>query len=265
MSLYHKLNFRSADTGKRSIIALLFIGAVNLCFYWSPFVGFILMIAAVITYSLIRPTTTKKFFDLQRVLATSKIRSMANGLVELRGTVETLQPLKSPIDGVKCVAYRYTIHQISKDSEGKEIFSTIKDETVCPNFILKDDTGSVEIKTAGIILADLPLNMESREGNKSYLQYLLQPGDDVLLIGKASVENGKKVIEKDDTQDMLVLTPFSNVEMSNKHRPLVIRMWIYLSITAFLVALVLAAPLHIEHGRVFISFSLDMLFGKHLF
>lgn len=190
---------------------------------------------------------------------------MAKGLVELHGTACALTSITPPMGDSKCIGYRYVIEVITSDSEGKNSFSTIEDETVCVPFTLRDNTASVEVKTKGIVFVSLPLDMQKRINNTRYSQYLFQEGDDVLLIGKANIENGKTIIEKDDVQNMLVISPLSAIEKYTKYRPLITRICIFISVAALLIALILIVPIRIEYGKVFITLSFNVFSWKNSF
>ena len=84
---------------------------------------------------------------------TSKIRSMAMGLVELHGSVFADKHITSPFSRTECVYYSYTIKEYRKhttrDSEGKTR-TTYKWENVASGdrripFSAKDETGSVYV------------------------------------------------------------------------------------------------------------------------
>jgi hypothetical protein len=77
-------------------------------------------------------------------IPTSKIRSIAMGLVEIYGEVVTSVDniLKSPFSQSDCVYYRYTIEELR--STGKSThWATIRKGTNYVYFYLKDDTGMV--------------------------------------------------------------------------------------------------------------------------
>ena len=77
---------------------------------------------------------------------TSKIRSIAMGLVEILGEVVLAekQILKSPLSNKDCVYYRFKIEEY-RSSGDSIIWVTIKKGDKGINFYLKDDTGSVLI------------------------------------------------------------------------------------------------------------------------
>lgn len=85
--------------------------------------------------TLMRPTSAKKFLRLQASLPTSKIKSLAKGIVEVEGTLIMKEPLSSPVDHEICIGYYYTIEDIDRDSDGKLSYRTIHrkpDATLSP-------------------------------------------------------------------------------------------------------------------------------------
>ena len=85
---------------------------------------------------------------------TSKIRSIAMGLVEIFGSVVPIKLLKSPFTNKECIGYKYTIEEYK--SSGKEnSWQIIKQGDSRNNFYLKDDTGNVLVNPIGAQL-DIP-------------------------------------------------------------------------------------------------------------
>tara|TARA_B100000965_G_scaffold402664_1_gene429083 strand:- start:149 stop:1237 length:1089 start_codon:yes stop_codon:yes gene_type:complete len=75
-------------------------------------------------------------------IATSKMRSVAMGLVEVKGNVESIDEIFiDPIFGKSCVYYSINISKRKR----KNRWSTIHAETKSGSFLLSDDTGSVLI------------------------------------------------------------------------------------------------------------------------
>ncbi|RTZ49614.1 hypothetical protein EJ377_04200 [Chryseobacterium arthrosphaerae] len=64
--------------------------------------------------TLMRPTSAKRFLRLQASLPTSKIKSLAKGIVEVEGTLIMKEPLSSPVDHEICIGYYYTIEDIDR-------------------------------------------------------------------------------------------------------------------------------------------------------
>lgn len=93
-------------------------------------------------------------------IPTSKIRSIAMGLVEIFGEVVPAEKkvLKSPFSNKDCVYYRYLIQEYR--SSGKTSYwATIRKQTKAVHFYLKDKTGSVLVEPKGAKV-DIPKDFE---------------------------------------------------------------------------------------------------------
>ena len=77
-------------------------------------------------------------------IPTSKIRSLAMGLVEVFGKVVPSKSgiLKSPFTKKDCVYYRYTIEEYRKQGKNSRWVTLRKEEKVRP-FYIRDETGTV--------------------------------------------------------------------------------------------------------------------------
>lgn len=78
---------------------------------------------------------------------TSKIRSAAQGLVELVGQVEAggNPPLVSPLAGHPCLWYRFTVEELQRRGRNTE-WRTIERGSSDRPFLLRDDTGTCRIQ-----------------------------------------------------------------------------------------------------------------------
>ncbi|NIA04031.1 MAG: hypothetical protein GWP09_01645, partial [Nitrospiraceae bacterium] len=81
---------------------------------------------------------------------TSKVRSIAMGLVEVKGEAEAKQYLKSPFSKDSCIYYKYKIYEysehLSHDDNGKTYsWDPVGSGEKRVPFFLKDATGSVLI------------------------------------------------------------------------------------------------------------------------
>jgi|SRR3989338_2571260 len=146
-------------------------------------------------------------------LPTSKIRSIAMGLVEVYGEAVPLKEktIKSPFSNRECVYYKYTIEEYR--SSGKHSrWVTVKLGISSQHFYLKDDTGVVLVDPEGANV-DIPVDFEFKSGfgkdpdrriqqflksnslgfegifgmNKTmrYREYLIVPKDKLYIIGTA--------------------------------------------------------------------------------
>lgn len=180
-----------------------------------------LIIVCFIFKDIIKPDKTTTFHELQRILPTSKIRSLAMGLVEVQGRTKMLEPVTSRIKKDPCIGYLYRVDRIRKDKNGKKSYTNIKTETVCNSFNLTDDTGTILVSAEDISLIDFPESPHSYESNgKRYQLFLLLENMSVLLIGKAVNQKRKIMVQKDDGKKLLGISPYDRVQRWNLYRPL---------------------------------------------
>ncbi|MDY6765706.1 MAG: GIDE domain-containing protein [Halobacteria archaeon] len=87
---------------------------------------------------------------LIRDTPTSKIRSLALGMVEIKGKPrEYEKTLKSPFTNEDCFRYVYSIQRETQDSEGHKSWSTVEAGTKSVEFYLDDGTGQVLVDPEG--------------------------------------------------------------------------------------------------------------------
>ena len=149
--------------------------------------------------------------NLIEITPTSKIRSIALGLVEISGKVAPYKSeiLKSPLAGTECVYYRYEIKEWNGEND---IWKIIKKGQKQVRFLLQDDTGSVVVDPTDAQI-DIPISLASgsepgidppphvvqflnsdnikykgflgRNKRMQYLEYLLVEGEILFVMGGA--------------------------------------------------------------------------------
>jgi len=156
-----------------------------------------------------------KWFRMKKLIEdipTSKIRSIAMGLVEIYGEVVPWKNLlKSPFTNNNCVYYKCLIQEQRKRGKHYEWVTVMKEEK-STYFLLKDETASVLVDPRGAEI-DIPLDFEFRSGlgidpppqvkkflnskgisfetffgiNKQmrYKEYFIAPGDKLYILGTA--------------------------------------------------------------------------------
>lgn len=128
---------------------------------------------------------------------TSKVRSMAAGLVELNGKVTAIKQLVSPVSKAKCVYYKVE-HQIYIRSKNGGSWVTTSTDTNLANFLLEDDTGKVEIAPQKAEL-DIPIDKTKYYGfNRRDLERFLALDDPVYVLGTAKTRPGVKTAKNAD-------------------------------------------------------------------
>ncbi len=166
-------------------------------------------------------------------LPTSKIRSMALGLVEVKGKVQPFEKelLKSPFTNQDCVYYKYIIEKKVK-SKKYSTWITLKTEKGMQNFYLADETGKVLVNPQGAsfdlktknfcyssFLKEPPSNIKNflKENNirykdffginynMRYKEYYIQPNESLYIIGTA-VDNPyiKEATAIKNEQDLMI-------------------------------------------------------------
>lgn len=97
-------------------------------------------------------------------IPTSKIRSLAMGLVEIFGEVipTSKNILKSPFSFRDCVYYRYTVDEYRSSGKHGRWVTIHRDERGI-RFYLKDDTGRVLVDPRGAKV-DIPKDLEIKSG-----------------------------------------------------------------------------------------------------
>lgn len=166
-------------------------------------------------------------------MPTSKVRSLAMGLVEIFGQVLPAERMvmKSPFSNRDCVYYRYTVEELRSSGKNSHWVTIKKDEKRMP-FFLKDETGAVLIDPSGArfgigrdnqfdskwgkdppeqvkkFMASQGLNFEGLFGvNKTmkYTEWFLEPGDKLYIMGVAQdnphVDEGSA---KNSVEDVMI-------------------------------------------------------------
>jgi len=159
--------------------------------------------------------------SLIRNTPTSKIRSMAMGLVEVKGTTKVAdEPLESPFSGEACVFYKYEVEEYKQRGKRRH-WVTIDEGRNGASFYVDDGTGQVLVDPRGADLevpADGTIHVDGGEtppfkvaefiadndnvdsedssvdlgiaevdtgNNRRYTEYFVTPGEDVYVFGKA--------------------------------------------------------------------------------
>ncbi|PHM69944.1 hypothetical protein [Xenorhabdus sp. KJ12.1] len=213
-------------------------------------------------------TPKKQFFKLQQILPTSKIGSMAMGLVEVQGRAiaEKQRLVTAPLSKKKCIAYLYTEYKETKDSEGKTYYKTIADKTYCAPFNIQDETGSVAVITHDLSLVSLPPTLKYEKNKVRYVERAIFNHDMIMLIGAATEKNipGKGnqiVIQKDIENNILAASRVESVTHWNKHRLLVRSALVFSLAAVFLIAVILTIPYEYHEQKLTIMFNKSPLFS----
>ncbi len=140
---------------------------------------------------------------------TSKVRSIAMGLVEVMGRVTANETLTSPYSKKKCVYYSYTLEELREtktfDSAKKRWVKRrdwvmIRSETESRRFFIEDETGRVLVEPKGVEVPDVTC---STQGRFRHTERLILPDSVVYLLGTAS-ENPDKAPSADSLENILI-------------------------------------------------------------
>lgn len=139
---------------------------------WVLFIG-----AAVSIVMLFVAYRIKSFLE---AIPTSKVRSVAMGIAELRGEASGETKLTSPLTKTKCFAYHY-VEQRRQRINKSSVWVTTKDERKDGYFYIKDQTGELLCFTKGASL-DLPGKTTYGFGVKR-IETIITPGTKLFAIG----------------------------------------------------------------------------------
>ncbi len=179
----------------KTLLALLILaGFIGLMVY-APNILIALFFPTLILLGLLA-SFGPNFYKTEQRLATSQIRSLAMGLVELRGKVVVDKPLVSPVYGKPCAGYVLIIEDGRKDDDGHWSWSRVSGEARCNDFSLQDASGEIRVIAEGIDLFGnkSPDDYEPMGSSRRQGEILLSQDLDVMLIGDACERDGLRVI-----------------------------------------------------------------------
>lgn len=220
---------------------------------------FFVFIFAVAIASALMPSSKSRFLKYQATLPTSKIRSMAMGLVEVQGKLVAQNLLNAPIEKTLCIGYKYVIESISRDKDGNDSYSEIFSEIKCNTFLIQDETGSVEVNPEKIEFVWIELDGRYSSGSKRYSQYLIKANDEMLIIGKASLQNNTPVIEHENIKDVFAIAPKTAVSKYNTYKPLLNSFIVFSCVLALFTAIILVSSVHVSGGNVVVNLQMPSL------
>jgi hypothetical protein len=232
------------SAGLLVFISFIFFGlyAVPLLFLIIPYFRWII------------PSNESRFFKLQNSLPTSKIRSLAMGLAEIEGKLEMIKPIISPIGKKECIGFQHKIANINHDEEGKERFNTIFTEIVCNPFYIVDDTGKIEVNPEKLEFVWVKEDQQYRMDDEMHTEYLLNPNDKMLLIGKAGLKgNNQPVFEYENIKKVFAISPSVSITNYNTYKPLLNSFIGFSCVFAFIAAIILITPMKIADNKIIIE------------
>lgn len=236
------------------LFSFLAIAAALILFAFGPAAIFGIIFLGLIVSKLL-PSTKGTFFKLQQILPTSKIRSLAMGLVEVEGHVVAKEQIESPLSKTSCIGYRYTIESVSRDSEGKKSYHFISTDEEHMPFEISDDTGSVTVIPEELTLVSFPVFYEDESSSRRKREYVLLDNQEMMLIGAAATKDNQVVIQKDITKNILAISPVTKVAQWNKNLPLINSLLTFTGVAALLIAIILSVPYTFDGQTLTLMFN----------
>ena len=214
---------KTSRIAQLGLIVLIFGGFA--AFQWAGENGhlpllFIIIPVLIIIKRIFFPSSKRKFLKLQEVLPTSKMNSIAMGIVEVQGDLEEIEPLISPYFKKPCIGYFYRIEEESRpDKDGRTTYSTIHSEMKVGVFKIKDETGAVTVNGEGLEFHFDRIDKQ-RGGKTRYSETYLLTNDNMLLIGYADSDNGETIIRKGDDNAIFGVAIPDIITFRNQYMPL---------------------------------------------
>jgi len=125
-------------------------------------------------------------------IPTSKVRSVAMGLAEVKGKAVKKEPIAAPYSTTPCVYYKYkkekyVCHRTSRGRRYHSWQTIDQGESIAP-FYLQDETGTILVEPDGIDLYGERRYYScdgTYEGAFRYSEWFVLPGEEVYLLGSA--------------------------------------------------------------------------------
>ena len=195
-------------------------------------------VVAIIWYFYHRAT---KHIRLERQLPTSKVGSVTVGLAEIRGKTQAMTTCISPATNTECIAYYYE-KQKKRIEDGRTKTIVLAKKTDVMPFDIVDETGRVSIDLNDLDMKKIPVTYSyDRGAGITHKEVILKNGLDVLLIGRATPQDGKIVMRKDEAHDVFNLTSYSGVKVARRLAPMFRILGIYTLLTLVLIAFIISA------------------------
>lgn len=233
--------------GLQIVLGLIFLAIFPLLGQYS----FILIILIVLTIFLTKKNS--RFFRLQGILATSKIQSLAMGLVEIIGKTKAIDPVFSTYTSTSCIGYIYTIEEISyhrdKDGDTTKKYSQIHYEKKGNDFEVSDETGTVTVSFENLDFVSIEAG-STETGKKRYSEILLKEGMEVLIIGNANTDKGVPFIEYSKSHKVFGISPVGEIDFYNKFKPLRTQLTRSFLSFVFITATILFLPIKHENNKI---------------
>ncbi|MCX8082356.1 MAG: E3 ubiquitin ligase family protein [bacterium] len=133
-------------------------------------------------------------------IPTSKIRSIAMGLVEVNGIALPDVLLTGPYTKMPCVFYHILVERLVRTEKSTYWVKELEVKTDIP-FFVQDDTGTVMIDPSDAE-TDLPLRYSNMEGGRIYREWNIMEKEPIYVLGTAKRLEGieEKIQEEVETR-----------------------------------------------------------------
>lgn len=236
---------------KIGVQILLGLIALFLFQFLEPYMLFILIVIIVLAIFLTKKNA--RFFRLQGILATSKIQSVAMGLVEITGKTQAIDPVTSTYSSTSCIGYIYTIEEITyrtnKDGDRTKNYSQIHSEREGNDFEVTDETGTITVSFKNLDLVSIEAG-SIETGKKRYSEILLKEGMEVLIIGNANTREGVPYLEYSKSHNVFGIALVESIDFYNKFKPLRSKLERAVLSFLFITAIILFLPIKFQNNKI---------------
>lgn len=192
------INFKNILSSILTIILL-----VSLTEYFGFIIGFIVtflvVLISMIIFLLIKNIKLDK---IRNQLTYSKINELKEGLVKVKGEALYIEPIYSTLKEKKCIGYYHKVERLKRYNGFRPRYVTLTNQFICNPFILKDETGEVNISNENITVLALSKSKVKFRGRKKHTEELFKNNTMVEIIGRFS----KNKIIKDDEKNIFIVT-----------------------------------------------------------
>lgn len=177
-------------------------------------------------------------------IPTSRIRSLAMGLVEIVGRAVPDTLIHTRWSRIECVYFRYEVKEYRRHRSGKHTrhsWDTIDSGENRIPFFVDDDTGSVRVDPDGAeynldvrkVFLQRALGSEMEEidtdrifgfytvGDRKHYEYFILPGEEVYVLGTAAIDKtapGEIAVEQGENERMFLISDHSEKELLSSFR-----------------------------------------------
>ena len=142
----------------------------------------VIIIAVVLLTLAFRHLRNKRLIE---DIPTSRVRSIAMGLTELKGKARSDTPLKSPLSKCSCVYYIYTTEVLVRTRNGTRWKQIRRINSGVP-FYIEDDTGRVLVSPDRLLMDFEPRYTDyDSSRSKRYREWFILDHEPVYIIGTA--------------------------------------------------------------------------------